>query len=101
MKATVAEMLGSVAQKYSYSFSFKVEDFEDDLLLTRSGDRAQVKASQLETWATNPAALTFRQQHSPFDNKTVKLISLELNPLSVDPNGQREKLMGSLTVVEI
>ena len=60
-----------------------------------------MKENKLETWATNPTALTFRQQHSPFDNKTVKLISLELNPLSVDPNGQREKLMGSLTVVEI
>ena len=101
MKATVAEMLGSVAQKYSYSFSFKVEDFEDDLLLIRSGDRAETKVTQLETWATNPTALTFRQQHSPFDNVTVKLTSLELDPISVDPNGQREKLTGSLTVVEI
>jgi len=101
MKATLAEMLGSVAQKYSYSWRFKVEDFEDDLLQVRSGDRAETKATQLETWATNPTALTFRHQHSPFDSKTVKLISLELDPLEIDPNGQREKLTGSLTVIEI
>ena len=101
MKATVAEMLGSVAQKYSYGFSFQVEDFEKDLLGIRSGDRAETKATQLETWATNPTALTFRQQHSPFDSKTVKLTSLELDPLEVDPSGQLEKLTGSLTVVEI
>ena len=101
MKATVAEMLGSVAQKYSYSFSFQVEDFEKDLLGIRSGDRAETKATQLETWATNPTALTFRSERSPFDSKTVKLTSLELDPLEVDPSGQLEKLTGSLTVVEI
>ena len=101
MKATVAEMLGSVAQKYSYSWSFQIMDFEKDLLGVRSGDRAQTKATQLETWTANPTALTFRQQHSPFDSKTVKAIALELDPLEVDPKGQLEKLTGSITVVEI
>ena len=101
VKATVIEMLGKVAQKYRYSFGFQVHDFEKDLLGIRSGDRAQTKVTQLETWATNPTPLTFRDLRSPFDNKTVMLTSLELDPLEVDPKGQLEKLTGSLTVVEI
>ena len=102
MKATVAEMLGKVDQKYAYSFAFRAEDFADDLLLqTPSGDRVETLVTQLETWAGAPTPLTFRNLHSPFDSKTVTLTSLELDPISVDPGAQLEKLRGSMTLVEI
>ena len=101
MKATVAEMLGKVAQKYSYSFSFRAQDFAEDLQGRKSTNRVETDITQLETWATNPTALTFRQLHSPFDSKTVTLTSLELDPVSVDPGAQIEVMTGSLTVVEV
>jgi hypothetical protein len=113
MKATVAEMLGKVAQKYAYSFSFRAQDNAEDLQGRNDFARVETDVTQLETWANAPTPLTFRNQHSPYtpltfrnqhspyDNKTVMIQSLDLNPVSNDPAAQQEVLVGSMTVVEI
>ena len=101
MKATVAEMLGKVGQKYQYSFSFRAQDNAEDLQNRNDFARVETDVTQLETWANAPTPLTFRNLHSPFDNKTVMIQSLDFNPVSRDPAAQQETLVGSMTVVEI
>ena len=101
MKASVAEMIGSVDQKYAFSFNFRAQDFGEDLIGRKSADRVETLVSQLETWASSPQPLTWNNLHSPFDSKTVKLTSLELDPVHVDPEGQEEVLVGAMTLVEI
>ncbi|KKL95939.1 hypothetical protein LCGC14_1849560, partial [marine sediment metagenome] len=101
MKATVAEMFGKIEQKYSFSCSFRAMDFDEDLQGRLSSDRVETLTNQLETWASSPQPLTFANWHSPFDAKTVSLISVELDPVDADPEAQEEELLGSLTLVEI
>jgi hypothetical protein len=101
MKATVAEMLGKVEQKYAYSCRVRMQDFAENLVGKKSTSRVETDATQLETWASSPQPLTFRNLHSPFDSATVTLTSFELDPVSVDPEAQVEVLTGSMTLVEV
>jgi len=101
MKAAVAEMFGKIDQKYSLSFSFRAQDFDEDLQGRLSSDRVETLQNQLETWASSAQPLQFRNLYSPFDDKTVSLVSVELDPVDVDPESQEEVLMGSATVLEV
>ena len=101
MKATVAEMFGKIESKYSYSFSFRAMDFDEDLQGRLSSDRVEVLTNKLEDWASSAQPLTFGNWHSPFDGKTVSLVSVELDPVDADPEAQEEELLGSATVLEV
>jgi hypothetical protein len=101
MKATVTEMFGKIEQKYAFSCSFRAVDFDEDLQGRQSRNKVEVLTSQLETWASSSQPLTFSNWHSPFDDRTVSLTSLELDPVDADPEAQEEELLGSLSLVEI
>ena len=102
VRASIVEAVGRVPIKYSYTFRFVAEDYATDL--SEQEDNyitVQTLITQLDTWADSVTALTFRNNFSSMDNKSVLLDPASLRISKVDQLGQIEQYMGEMTLVEL
>jgi hypothetical protein len=103
MKASVIEALLRFPVKYSYSFTFSLEDEPINYSGThKSSKRAEDDATILDAWADTPTVLTFRCLYSPYDNKKVVLEPVSYKPLEIDASDRLyEKHIGSAMILEV
>jgi hypothetical protein len=103
MKASVIETLLRFPVKYSYAFTFSLEDEPTNYLGThKSIQRAEDDAEILDAWADAPTVLTFRCLYSPYDDKKVVLEPVSYKPLELNATDTLfEKHIGSATILEI
>ena len=61
---------------------------------------AESIVTTLDTWMKNNTVLTMRSLFTPFDNKSVFLEPVVLQPLSIITDESLEKLTATITLIE-
>jgi len=102
MKASVIETLLRFPVKYSYAFTYRLEDNPENYTGVKTATRAEDVAEILDAWGDKPTVLNFYCNYSPFDDKKVVIEPSSLRPIQVDSTDVLyEKHIGSVTLLEI
>jgi len=104
IKSMVVEGIGFVPVKYQYNGTALMAEGEQDLDLEGEEDTSfanvETKFSKLKDWANTGQALTWHCVYSPYDNKTVFIDPVSLQPLEVIADDQSEKHIFQITAIE-
>ncbi len=86
-----------------YTYSMRTIFADDPINLIGEQDTtltAEAVMTQLDTWVANNTVLTMSSLFTPFHNKSVFLEPVVTNPLTLIPDASKERLEGTLVLVE-
>jgi hypothetical protein len=100
IEAITLDLIENVPVKDSWTFQFLMRDTAISKTGTPQNTRVEDVTTQLNTWRRSPVPVYMETVHSSYDGNWGPVVSFSTRPIKLDPQGQEEEMVGTITIIE-
>jgi hypothetical protein len=100
IEAITLDLIENIPVKDSWTYQFLLKDAAISKNGTEQHNRIEDVVTQLNTWKNTPQPVYQEAVHSAYNGKWGPILSFTTRPIKVDPQGQEEEMVGTITIIE-
>lgn len=100
IEAIGVDLIEDIPVKDSWTMQFLLKDVAISKTGKPLNTRVEDVITQLNTWKASPVPLYQEATHSSYDGKYAPIVGFTTRPIKLDPQGQEEEMVATITLIE-